>query len=190
VTASFVRRLAPDIGVVALVTCVAGCSTSPDVVATATRPPFDGPDGGIISGSEVVECKPGLYRGNMYADSDGGIPVSFSGEITFTLVKTIENELPVLASEAHLKGMGDDMSSFNAVVPSGLGCMAGKFETELKDGQYTLPGGARMVPFEGVIEGQYDTAPPRFSGSWTSYLHFTEGAPFVVHGGWIALNVP
>ena len=47
-----------------------------------------------------------------------------------------------------------------------------------------------MVPFEGVIEGQYDIAPPRFWGSWTSSLHFTEGAPLVVHGSWFALNYP
>jgi len=105
-------------------------------------------------------------------------------------VKTIENELPVLASEAHLKGMGDDMSSFSAVIPSGLGCIAGEFSTELQNGTYTTAGGARTYSFEGDIDGRYDTAPPRFSGSWTSYLHFTEGAPLVVHGSWIALNVP
>jgi hypothetical protein len=170
------------------VTCAAGCSASPDIVATTSRSRFDGPDGGITSGPTITECKPGRYEGTMNAlPGDGGVPVSFSGTIKFSLVRVMGGEFPVLASAAHLEGTGKDNSSFSAEIPSGLGCIEGKFNTELVNGTYTVAGGGRSLPFEGPIEGLYNAEYFSFAGSWTSYLHFTPDAdPFVVHGIWTA----
>ena len=173
---------------ITLVIVVAGCSTSPDIVAMTSKARFGGPDGGILSGPTITECKPGRYEGTMNAlVGDGGIAVPFSGTIAFSLVQTLGGEFPVLANAAHLEGTSKvDMSSFSAEIPSGLGCIEGKFNTELVNGKYVVPDGSRVVDFDGPISGVYNAEFFSFAGKWRSYLHFTPDAPFVVHGIWTA----
>jgi hypothetical protein len=158
------------------------------VVATKSHGAFSGPDGGLVSGKMFTECKPGRYEGTMNAlPGDGGGAIAFSGTIAFSLVQTLGGEFPVLATAAHLSGTSKDMSSsFSAEIPSGLGCIEGKFNTELLNGTYTIATGAK-IPFDGPIEGVYNAQFLSFAGSWTSYLHITpDGAPLVVHGIWTA----
>jgi hypothetical protein len=168
----------------ALSLCAAGCATQPDVVATTSQGAFGGPDGGIVSGKMFTECKPGRYEGTMNAlPGDGG--VAFSGTIVFSLVQTLGGEFPVLANAAHLEGTSKDMSSsFSAEIPSGLGCIEGKFNTELLNGTYTI--GTAKIPFDGPIEGVYNAKFLSFAGSWTSHLHFTPENERIVHGIWTA----
>ena len=176
----------------ALSLCAAGCATQPDVVATTSQGAFGGPDGGLVSGKMFTECKPGRYEGTMNAlpdalPRDGGSSVAFSGTIAFSLVQTLGGEFPVLASAAHLEGTSKDMSSsFSAEIPSGLGCIEGKFNTELLNGTYTFAQGAKPIPFDGPIEGVYNAEFWSFAGSWTSHLHFTPETELVVHGIWTA----
>jgi hypothetical protein len=175
----------------AFVIGVPACSVSPDIVATSVKikVPFDGPDGGLKTEPPFTECQPGKYEGKATALPDNTVPITFSGSIAFSLVKTLSAEFPVFENEALLEGTGDDGSKFRAVIPSQLGCIEGKFGTELLDGIFTTVAGVE-VHFDGPISGEYEADTLSFRGKWTSNLHFNPtGDPLVVKGTWIAGRV-
>jgi hypothetical protein len=171
--------------IVVIVAGTAGCSSDPDIVATA--PTKSGTDILHVS-NEVTTCEAGRYSGLMYAQpGDNSGAISFNGTFQFALVEGLDGEFVVLQNNAELSGSGANGTKFHADILGGGGCTSGTtFETQLVNGIYEVPGA--MLPFEGTIVGAYSKELKTFWGDWTTYVHSPlSPAPVMVAGTWAAL---
>jgi len=164
----------------------AGCSRSPDVVATRVVEPEKSDAKILRVGADMEPCVAGYYEGVVSADPALGIP--FSGQISFTLVQR-GNEIKVLQDTAALTGMNDNGSAmFGATISSQTACVDGAIVTTLDDGWYQASGSGQ-IKFHGRIKGQYTAQFMSFGGKWSALLLLagpTVDAGIEVGGIWSA----
>jgi hypothetical protein len=166
--------------IVTIVAGTAGCSSDPDIVATAPSK-----DPSILHlGNEVTTCEAGRYSGIMNAQPGDTSNISFSGTFEFALVEGLGGEFVVLQNNAELTGTGANGNKFRADIQGGGGCTTGTtFETQLINGTYEIPG--YELPFEGSIVGAYSKEFHSFWGDWTTYVHSPlSTTPVTVAGTW------
>jgi hypothetical protein len=166
------------------------CSSRPDVVAKSTADSKPEKDASIGPLPSALECRAGTYVGTMTAipPDDGGSSFPFSGTMTFKLAQSRSGEFEVVQNTDGLTGKGNDNSHFTADIPRGR-CIEGTFETDLENGEYTLPNGTTVFPFHGSITGTYNAQFLSFAGSWKTYLYLTE-KPVIMGGIWTANYQP
>jgi hypothetical protein len=174
----------------ALFAPLAGCHERPDVVAQEKEAglPFR-------TSPEVVEaCGEGDYKGRFYTTDtpDGGVPWRMEGQMQFSLVKTGAEVLHI-GPDAILSGSSTQPlpSQFHASVVAN-DCRAGRFETQLENGVFTLVDATTMEPsgnpvsFVGTVAGTYDAEALGFIGTWRAYVNDV----LTMQGSWGANWVP
>jgi hypothetical protein len=181
------------IAVSSVALCIAGCSTDTEVVARSTSSTATPTDGSLVLPPDSARCEPGSYTGSISTTPrDGGVPIQYSGTITFSLTESMSKEFVVLDDKSVLEGKGVDNSTFIADIVGGSECKEGTFDTTLTNGKYTLYTSAdmstfTMIDFDGTITGTYVAKYMGFIGEWSTTLHIGGSYPDIIVGGkWFA----